>query len=63
MATINLAEVAILQSSTKIPLVWSADGAISEPGFDYDDEGSPQDFGVDVEPPDPTLEDAASAEA
>lgn len=57
MATISLAEAEILQRSKKIPLVWSADRTISEPWFDYDDEGVPQDFGIDLEPPDPTPED------
>lgn len=57
MAIISLSEAEILKSSLIVPLVYSLDGTFSEPWFDYDDEGVPQDFGVDVEPPDPTVED------
>lgn len=57
MAVINLAEAKIIQTSAKMPLVWSADRSISEPTFDYDDEGNPQDFEMDDEPPDPTMEE------
>ena len=62
MATINLAEAKILRAATKIPLTWSVDGSLVEPGFDYDEEGNPQDFGIDVEPPDPTSYDVANAD-
>jgi hypothetical protein len=61
MATINLAEADVLQSASIVPLVYSLvdhDGKpVSEPWFDYDDDGNPTDFGIDEEPPDPTADD------
>ena len=61
MSTINLAEAEVLRSASLVPLIYSLidhDGkAISEPWFDYDDEGNPTDFGIDEEPPDPTADD------
>ena len=62
MATINLAEAEILQSSSRIPLRWTAGAQASELYFDYDEEGNPQDFGIDLEPPDPTSEDIANVD-
>jgi len=40
-----------------MPLVWSLDRGVSEPWFDYDEEGVPTDFGLDIEPPDPGIDD------
>jgi hypothetical protein len=58
MATIGLAEAELLQKATRhIPLRYSLDGDLKEPWFDYDEEGEPCDFGIDLEPPDPTPED------
>jgi len=62
VSTINLAEAEILKTSSRIPLVWSAGRLSSEPFFDYDEEGNPQDFGIDLEPPDPTAEDIANVD-
>jgi hypothetical protein len=63
MATINLAEAEVLRSAKVIPLLYSLDGEVKEPWFDYDDEGNPQDFGIDLEPPDPTPDDLLDVEA
>ena len=62
MAIINLAEAEILRTARKFPLVWSVCGDVSEPCFDYDEEGNPQDFGMDEEPPDPTHDDLAEVD-
>jgi len=61
MATISLSEVALLNTSGVIPLMYSADGLVKEPFFDYDDAGEPKDFGIDLEPDDPTTEDLLEA--
>lgn len=57
MSTISLAEVEALQSTSRVPLLYSLAGDIKEPWFDYDDEGNLADFDIDLEPPDPTPED------
>jgi hypothetical protein len=61
MASVDVAAAEMLLQSTIIPLLYSAVGegelAASEPYFDYDDDGVAQDFGIDLEPPDPTVED------
>jgi len=57
MATISLAEVETLKSARTIPLLWSVDGEVQEPWFDYDEDGNPTDFGFDMEPADPSTED------
>lgn len=59
MSTIQLSEAAVLKTAATIPLLWSVDGAIKEPWFDYDDDGNPLDFEFDAEPPDPTPGDVA----
>lgn len=62
MATISLVGANALKSSKIVPLVYSADGEISEPWFDYDDEGDVLDlreYDFDITPPDPTAEDLA----
>jgi hypothetical protein len=53
MSTISLSEAGVLAASSKIPLSHTIDGEVSEPFFDYDDEGNPVDYGFDEEPPDP----------
>ena len=60
MPVIALDEVAALEKARVLPLVYSTDGSVQEPWFDYDDEGNPKDFGFDVEPPDATAEDKAA---
>ena len=57
MAVIDLSEAEILKRAKSIPLAWALDGSINEPIFDYDEDGEPKDFGIDDEPPDPTLQD------
>lgn len=57
MATISLAEAEVLQSARRVPLLYSLSGDLKEPWFDYDDDGEPCDFGIDLEPPDPTPQD------
>lgn len=63
MGVISLAEAEIIGQSRFVPLVhslWAESGVtVSEPWFDYNDEGEPQDFGIDLEPPDPDLADLA----
>lgn len=61
MATISLAELSLLNTHGVIPLVYSVDGQVKEPLFDYDDEGNPKDFGLDLEPEDPTAEELLEA--
>ena len=41
MATIQLAEADVLKTASTVPLLWSVDGGVKEPWFDYDDEGNP----------------------
>lgn len=59
MGVISLQEANLIQSADTLPLVWSLDRGIKEPWFDYDEDGNPCDFGIDIEPPDPTTEDIA----
>lgn len=59
MGIISLQEAELVQRSSTIPLFYSIDGGIKEPWFDYDDEGNPQYYGFDEEPPDPTTDDLA----
>jgi len=61
MATISLAELSLLNTHGVIPLVYSVDGQVKEPFFDYDEEGNPKDFGLDLEPEDPTAEELLEA--
>lgn len=64
MAIIRLAEVSLLKSASKIPLVHtlldSKGQPIAEPWFDYDEEGNPTEFGIDEEPPDPDADSLIS---
>ena len=48
MATINLATANLLKAKTRVGL--SVAGGVSEPWFDYDDNGEPIDCGFDLEP-------------
>lgn len=57
MGVISLQEADLIKLASTIPLVWSLDRDIKEPWFDYDEDGNPCDFGIDIEPPDPTPED------
>ena len=61
MGIISLAEAAILDKSRIVPLSYSpwslGSVTITEPWFDYDEQGEPQDFGIDLEPPDPGIGD------
>ena len=54
MATIRLDEAAMLSGARILPLTYVMDG-VSETFFDYDEEGEPQDFGIDLEPEDGEL--------
>ena len=51
MATIRLDEAALLDSARAVPLTYFIDGQ-GEPYFDYNEEGEPQDFQIDLEPED-----------
>jgi len=57
MGVISLAGAKLIQSSKTMPLVWTLDRGVQEPYFDYDEEGEPTDFGIDLEPDDPTGDD------
>lgn len=63
MGIISLAEASIIERSKVMPLIhslWTENGiTVSEPWFDYDEDGEPKDFGLDSEPPDPSALDLA----
>ena len=58
MATIRLDEAAILEAARVIPFAYRCGESggtvypIGEPFFDYNDDGEPQDFQIDLEPQD-----------
>jgi hypothetical protein len=62
VSVISLAEAGIIQTAKIIPLVWSINQGVSEPWFDYDDEGNPTEYGFDEEPPDPTTDDLSAVD-
>ena len=61
MATMNLSELEILNKHRTVPLSLTADKESRELFFDYDDDGNPKDFGFDIEPEDPKIEDFLEA--
>jgi hypothetical protein len=66
VSIISLAEVEIIENTRHIPLIYSVCSdygvPVAEPFFDYDEEGEPQDFGIDLEPEGPNLEDLESVD-
>ena len=61
MASLTAKEAELLQLSDVVPVNYAVHGEYSEPFFDYDDEGNPQAFGFEEEPPDPTVAEILAA--